>query len=106
MGAARGPSALRHRAAILGPTKHLAQRPGASLTYFEGTDLAVVAHGHATIVGEDDPAFAELDALQVESAGESVRDWRGHGVYLHLRPAKLFTFARDPRTMSTCVSGS
>src|SRR3954469_9007679 len=29
--------------------RHLAQRPGASLTYFEGTELAVVAHGHAAL---------------------------------------------------------
>ncbi|MEA2394131.1 MAG: hypothetical protein QOJ82_2022, partial [Solirubrobacteraceae bacterium] len=30
--------------------RHVAQRPGVSLTYFEGTDLAVIAHGHAAIL--------------------------------------------------------
>jgi hypothetical protein len=91
------------RAAFYVPTvaeaaraKQLVRRPGASLTYFEGTDLAVVAHGHATILDEDHPGFAELDAIQVESTNVSVRDWQGEGVYLHLQPAKLFTFARDP----------
>ena len=53
--------------------RHFARRPGASLTYFEGTDLAVVAHGHATIIDERDPDFAELDAVQVECGGESSR---------------------------------
>ncbi|MDP9294961.1 MAG: pyridoxamine 5'-phosphate oxidase family protein [Actinomycetota bacterium] len=76
--------------------RNLARRPGASLTYFEGTDLAVVAHGHAAIVDSENPDFAELDATQVECGNQSVRDWPGHGVYLHLQPASLFTFARDP----------
>lgn len=74
--------------------RHLARRPAASLTCFEGIDLAVIAHGEATIVGPDDPRFAELDATQVESGMQSVREWQGHGVYLHLEPASLFTYAR------------
>lgn len=76
--------------------RHLARRPGASLTYFEGIDLAVVAHGRVTIIDADHPDFAELDATQVECGNESVRDWQGDGVYLHLVPATLFTFARYP----------
>jgi pyridoxamine 5'-phosphate oxidase-like protein len=74
--------------------RHLARRPGASLTYFEGTDLAVVAHGQATIIDAEHPDFAELDATQVACGGQSVREWQGHGVYLHLEPATLFTYAR------------
>jgi hypothetical protein len=77
-------------------TRHLAQRPAASLTYFEGNDLAVVAHGHVAIVAAEDRAFDELDALQVGAGRESVRGWSGDGVYLRLEPASLFTYARDP----------
>jgi pyridoxamine 5'-phosphate oxidase-like protein len=76
--------------------RHLARRPGASLTYFEGTDLAVIAHGQATIIGADHPDFAELDTIQVEVGNTSVGQWQGHGAYLHLAPARLYTFARDP----------
>jgi hypothetical protein len=76
--------------------RHLTRRPGASLTYFEGTDLAVVAHGHATIIDANDPDFAELDATQVKCGNQSVRDWSGEGIYLHLQPTKLYTFARHP----------
>jgi pyridoxamine 5'-phosphate oxidase-like protein len=76
--------------------RHITQRPGASLTYFEGTDLAVVAHGDAAIIDPSHPDFAELDATQVECGAGSVRDWQGHGVYLQLQPASLFTYARDP----------
>jgi hypothetical protein len=85
--------------------QQLARRPGASLTYFEGTDLAVVAHGQATILDEDHPDFAELDAIQVESGNESVRGWQGQGVYLHLHAAKLFTFARDPERYAAAPTG-
>ncbi len=76
--------------------RHLAQRPAASLTYFEGNDLAVIAHGRVAIVDAADPAFDELDALQVAAGMESPRGWSGDGVYLRLEPAALFTFARDP----------
>jgi hypothetical protein len=77
-------------------SRHLAQRPAASLTYFEGNDLAVIAHGQVAIVPDGDSAFDELDALQVASGNESVRGWSGDGVYLRLEPTTLFTFARDP----------
>jgi hypothetical protein len=76
--------------------RHIARRPGASLTYFEGTDLAVIAHGHATIITADHPDFGELDDVQVECGGQSVHEWQGHGVYLELHPARLYTYAREP----------
>jgi hypothetical protein len=89
------------RAAFYAPTvaqsaraRHLARRPAASLTYFEGRALAVIAHGQVEIVGADDPAFAELDATQVQLGNQSVREWDGDGIYLHLRPSTLYTYAR------------
>lgn len=76
--------------------RHLARRPGASLTYYEGIDLAVIVHGAAESVGEDDPAFAELDALLVENGHVSVREWSGRGIYLRIRPDVVHTYARHP----------
>ena len=76
--------------------RHLARRPGASLTYFEGRNLAVIAHGHATIIGAEDPDFVQLDATQVELGNQSVNEWKGDGVYLELQPASLYTFALHP----------
>lgn len=76
--------------------RHIARRPATSLTYFEGTDLAIIVHGRATIIGADHPDFAGLDAAQVECGNQSVRGWQGHGIYLHLHPDRLYTFARDP----------
>jgi hypothetical protein len=76
--------------------RHLARRPGVSLTYFEGTDLAVIAHGRAVIIGAGDPDFADLDATQLAAGGQSVREWSGDGVYLEIAPASLYTYAREP----------
>jgi hypothetical protein len=76
--------------------RHLSRRPAASLTYFEGTKLAVIVHGRVTVVDARHPDFAELDAVQVGSGGQSVREWHGHGVYLHLHPARVYTYAREP----------
>ena len=82
-------------------SRHLAQRPAASLTYYEGNDLAVIAHGDVAIIPAGEAAFDELDALQVASGKESVRGWSGDGVYLRLVPTSLFTFARDPTRYGT-----
>ena len=49
-----------------------------------------------TIIAAEHSDFAELDAVQVESGGQSVAEWQGHGVYLRLEPATMYTYARDP----------
>jgi hypothetical protein len=76
--------------------QHLARRPAASLTYFEGTVLAVIAHGTAAIVDAGHPDFTDLDATQVASGNQSVHEWGGRGVYLQLQSARLYTYAREP----------
>jgi hypothetical protein len=75
-------------------TRHLAARPAASLTYFEGTHLAVVAHGQVAIIDMTDPAFAELDGVQVAAGDESPTEWQGDAVYLRLDADRLFTYER------------
>jgi nitroimidazol reductase NimA-like FMN-containing flavoprotein (pyridoxamine 5'-phosphate oxidase superfamily) len=75
--------------------RHLANRPGVSLTYFEGNELAVIVHGRAEIIGADDPRFAELDAVQVKHGGESPAAWDGTGVYLRIEAERIYTYARN-----------
>jgi len=74
-------------------TRHLAARPAASITYYEGNDLAVIAHGRVAIVERSDPAFGELDALQVQVGNESPTQWQGEAVFLRLDADRLFTYA-------------
>jgi hypothetical protein len=81
--------------------RHLAARPAASLTYYEGNELAVIAHGHVVFLRDGDPAFGEVDALQVAAGKESPRDWSGDAVYLRLDAQRLFTYARDPARYGT-----
>ena len=74
-------------------TRHLAARPAASVTYYEGNDLAVIAHGGVVILQRSDPAFDELDALQVQVGNESPTQWQGDAVFLRLDADRLFTYA-------------
>jgi hypothetical protein len=82
-------------------TRHLVARSAASLTYFEGNDLAVIAHGHVTVIADGEPDFDELDALQLAAGKESPRGWSGDGVYLRLEADTLFTYAREPSRYGT-----
>lgn len=72
--------------------RHLATRPAASLTYFEGTSLAVIAHGNVEIIPVEHPAFDQVDETQVALGRQSPREWEGHAVYLHLEPSRLYTY--------------
>jgi hypothetical protein len=77
--------------------RHLARRPGASLTYFEGNDLAVIVHGSAAMIDQGDPVFEQLDATRMGLGNQSVLTWQGRGIYLRLDPGTMFTYARDPQ---------
>ncbi len=70
-----------------------------SLSYFEGTALAVIAHGSATIIRNDRVDFAQLDELQVGSGRQSPREWEGEAVYIKVEAATVFTYARHPERL-------
>lgn len=76
--------------------RHLASRPSVSLTYFENDDLAVIVHGQAMIVGDDDPEFAKLDELQTGYGMQSPREWDGRAIYLRIQPTVIYTYAGEP----------
>jgi hypothetical protein len=57
--------------------RHLASRPAASLTYFEGTSLAVIAHENVEIIPVTHPRFDEVDETQVALGRQSRREWQG-----------------------------
>jgi hypothetical protein len=95
-------NALFYRGAFHIPTvaeaaraRHLAKRPSASVTYFDGTSLAVIVHGTAAIIEEADPAFSQVDELQMQYRSEGPRDWQGRPIYLRIEPRTLYTYARE-----------
>jgi hypothetical protein len=75
--------------------RHLARRPGVSLTHFVENDLAIIVHGRAAILTPGNPAFAVLEDLHRSFAGQSVRDW-GEGVFLRVDADAIYTYAREP----------
>jgi pyridoxine/pyridoxamine 5'-phosphate oxidase len=76
--------------------RHLAARPGVSLTYFEGIELAVIVHGKAQIIDERDKRFEELDLVQTAHASQSPREWGGRAAYLQVTPGTIYTYASEP----------
>ena len=75
--------------------RHLAKRPAASVTYFEGNSLAVIVHGTAASIDENQPEFTPVDELQMQFRSEGPRDWQGQAVYLRIEPNTIYTYARE-----------
>ncbi|NOK58018.1 MAG: pyridoxamine 5*-phosphate oxidase family protein [Chloroflexi bacterium AL-W] len=75
-------------------TRHLAQRPGVSFTHYIGNDLAIIVHGQATLIRENDGLFTELENLLHTLSGQRVSDW-GEGVYIQILAETMYTFQRN-----------
>ena len=76
-------------------TRHILHRPAISFTFYQGNDLAVIVHGEAEVIRPDNVQFAALEAFQREMSGSSVLEW-GEGVFLHIEPRAIYTYARFP----------
>lgn len=76
-------------------TRHVLRRPAVSFTYYQGNYLAVIVHGEAVVIRSDDAQFAALEVFQREMSGSSVQEW-GEGVFLHIIPRAIYTYARFP----------
>ena len=95
-------NALFYRGAFHIPTvaesaraRHLAKRPAASVTCFDGDEFAVIVHGEATILGEATPQFEPVDQLHMQFRTQGPRDWHGTAVYLKVEPRTMYTYARE-----------
>ncbi len=75
--------------------RHVRRRPGISLTRFDGIDFAVIVHGDAVVLGEEDPDFEILERIQRELTGSTVLDW-GTGAFIRVEATACYTFARFP----------
>jgi hypothetical protein len=76
-------------------TRMIAAHPAVSLTHYAGIDLAIIAHGNATLIPADHADFAALEAMQRGASGSSVKDW-SEGVYLRVEAESLVTYAHYP----------
>lgn len=75
-------------------TRHLIQRPGISFTHYIGNELAIIVHGQARLIRENDALFTELETLLHTMTGERVSNW-GEGVYIQILAETIYTFQRD-----------
>jgi hypothetical protein len=75
--------------------RHLARRPGVSVTYHEGRSLAVIVHGQAgTVVPGEDP-FEEIEEIRLAAGGESLLEWSGDPIFLRVEPDVIYTYAKE-----------
>lgn len=85
--------------------KHIRARPAVSAAHTVGEELAVIAHGTATMIDAMSPEHAGLRAQLKETYGKSRSftdyleghemdwdDWFGGGVYARIDTEKMFTF--------------
>jgi hypothetical protein len=79
--------------------RHLMRRPKLSVSFCQGDDYAVNAHGRAEII---EPGHADWQAVddQVRTIyGGSVRDMSPEGMYVRVEPAFMHTYAADPKKL-------
>ena len=83
-------TAARYRMAL--------RQPAVSLTAFTGIDLAVIVHGRARAVGQEEPEFARIEAVELAAGGSGPRGWGqpGEGCYLAIEPETIVSFTRYP----------
>lgn len=73
--------------------RHLARRPGVSVTYYEGRAMAVIVHGQAGVVADGEDPFDELEEIRLAEGGESIAGWTGDPIFLRVEPDVIYTYA-------------
>jgi hypothetical protein len=75
---------------------HVRQRNTVSLTHFVLNSVAVIVHGRAAVLSDDDPDFGALDVFH--DGGSWWRDLRAKraGVYLRVDAERVYSWAADP----------
>jgi|SRR5579883_708982 hypothetical protein len=75
--------------------QHILRNPAISFTCYQQNGLAVIVHGHASVIRPGDADFAAIEAFQREKSGVSVQEW-GEGIFLEIFPNAIYTYARFP----------
>jgi uncharacterized pyridoxamine 5'-phosphate oxidase family protein len=76
--------------------RHLRKRPALSLTYFEGADPVILAHGSATFVHQDRPEFAALDSIWRKEYGKSILELSDTVLFIRVDPSKMLAYSFHP----------
>jgi hypothetical protein len=74
--------------------RHLAVRPAVSVTYYEGDDIGLIAHGRADVLTPGTAGFDDADAACRHVYGSSALEWSDDGCYLLVHASRMFAHSR------------
>jgi uncharacterized pyridoxamine 5'-phosphate oxidase family protein len=76
--------------------RHLRANPACSAVHVVGDEIAVVVHGHATILGRGDLGVAEIEPIWTEIYGSSPFSWGEGVVFMRIEPTSMWAYAFHP----------
>jgi general stress protein 26 len=79
--------------------RHIAKNSSVSLTHWVSNFVAIIVHGHATLVPRDGPEFATLVAVLSEKWWQDLNRDR-HGAFLRVEPDVIYTWAHEPSSFT------
>jgi hypothetical protein len=76
--------------------RHLAKRPAVSVTYFEGADPVIIAHGRAVSVKKGEGEFPALDYEWMKAYGKSTLEISPTVEFIRVEPTTMLAYAFHP----------
>ncbi|HWJ32002.1 MAG TPA: pyridoxamine 5'-phosphate oxidase family protein [Gaiellaceae bacterium] len=76
--------------------RHLRANAACSAAHMDGDTVGIVAHGHATIIGRDDPAAGEIEPVWRQIYGSSPFEWGDGVVFMRIEPTSMWAYAFHP----------
>jgi uncharacterized pyridoxamine 5'-phosphate oxidase family protein len=76
--------------------RHLRANPACSAAHVDGDTVGIVVHGHATIIGRDDPGVDALEPVWRDIYGSSPFDWGAGVVFMRIEPSSMWAYAFQP----------
>jgi uncharacterized pyridoxamine 5'-phosphate oxidase family protein len=73
--------------------RHLRANPACSATHMDGDTIAIVVHGHATIIGRGDEGVEEIEPVWREIYGSSPFEWGEGVVFMRIEPTSMWAYA-------------
>lgn len=80
--------------------RHIERNPAISVTAFEDVSFAVIVHGRARLLGEDDAGYEQAEDCYRRLTGTSIADWGATPIFIVIDPDRVFTFDRDKGSAS------
>jgi uncharacterized pyridoxamine 5'-phosphate oxidase family protein len=76
--------------------RHLRANAACSAAHMDGDTVGIVVHGHAAIIGREDPASGEIEPAWREIYGSSPFEWGEGVVFMRIEPTSMWAYAFHP----------